>query len=166
MRCQESSAGKLEVLTTTLVRGISLEKGIGMRDEISDSEARAKTIAAGILAAQTSEEAQALTREYVKTRYRIKDEDLSLDSFNALGQISIARSTGVELEDISIAEMSSRCEGTSASMTKKILLMIELNRELGLGISPEEAADITTLSLLAKRVSRAVPALNGVRFSP
>lgn len=131
-----------------------------MRRKYSDAEAHARAVAARLSEATTSEEADRLTREYVKARYFLNDEDLSLESFNALGQMSIARLAGISPEEALRAETSSKCEGASPSMTKKILLMMGLNRDVGLGISPEEAAEITTISSLAEYVSEVIATRN------
>ena len=127
-----------------------------MEQKFSLAENEAARVLEQIGAVTTEREIKELVRAYVKTRYFLKDEDLALESFNALGYMSIARSTGMDISEATSGDLHARCDAASPSLTKKILLMISLNRELGLGISPEESADITTLSLLEERVARTI----------
>lgn len=127
-----------------------------MKRELANAEVQAEAIMNRLKAASTHEEIAFLVREYVKTRFFLEDEDLALETFNALGQMSIARTTGMDPTEVITADLSVRCDGASSSFTKKILLLIALNRELGLGISPEESVQITTLGNLIDRVSAVV----------
>ena len=47
--------------------------------------------------------------------------------------------------------MEAKCGGTSAVMTKQILLIVALNRDLGITVPPDEAADITKVSELVEK---------------
>lgn len=47
---------------------------------------------------------------------------------NYLGELSLARSFDMSVEEIRRTELDAKCENTSSSMTKKILLVIALNR--------------------------------------
>lgn len=131
-------------------------RGQSMEQKISHAENEAAKILAQISNATTKDEIKKLVRAYVKARYFLEEEDLALDSFNALGQMSIARATGMDIAEVMSGDLHARCDAASPALTKKILLMISLNRELGLGVSPEESADITTLSLLEERIAQTV----------
>lgn len=131
-----------------------------MRDALSCAEAEAAAILDQLAAASTYGEVDRLMRAYVKTRFFLEDEDLALETFNALGQMSIARTTGIDPIEVLTADLSVRCDGSSSSLTKKILLIIALNRALHLDISPEEAVSITTLSALIERAARVLLAAN------
>jgi len=123
-----------------------------MKREISAVEEQAGIVMDPLKFAATRGDVNLLVREYVKIRFSLEDEDLDLNYFNALGQMSIARTTGMDPADVLVADLSVRCDGASSSMTKKILLLIAMNRELHLGISPEESVEITTLDALIDRV--------------
>ena len=123
---------------------------------VQDAECAAQEVLTQISRAKTREEVKELTGEYVRVRYFLKPEDLALEHFNALGQMSIARSTGLDLTEVLAADLNVKCDAASSSLTKKILLMIALNRALQLELSPEESAEITTLSELADVISHVI----------
>lgn len=127
-----------------------------MRHKLSVAEEQAAAVMGQLKAASTRDEIVRFMREYVKIRFFLEDEDLALDTFNALGQMSIARMTGMDPAEVLTADLSVRCDGSSSAFTKKILLLIALNRELHLGISPEESVQVTRLSALIDRVVRIV----------
>lgn len=92
-------------------------------------------------------------KEYVRLRYLLEPEDmLETEHLNHLGEASIARSLGMSIEAVRKNELDSKCEGTSSSMTKKILLTIALNKALRIDIDAETTADITTITELCDAV--------------
>lgn len=110
-----------------------------MRNEIADAEAQAAALLDQLQTARAFPEIERLLRAYVQARFFLEEEDLALETFNALGHMSIARTTGMDPASV---------------LTKKILLIIALNRALNLEISPEEAVGITTLPALIERTAR------------
>ena len=58
----------------------------------------------------------------------------------------------MSIEAVRKNELDSKCEGTSSSMTKKILLTIALNKALEIDIDAETTADITTITELCDAV--------------
>ena len=129
---------------------MTITKGEGLKE----TEAEARELLRSLSKTSTEEEIAAYIRGYIKVRFRLEEEDLSHDSFNSLGKLSIARSTGADPAMIALSGLNVRCDAASESMTKKILLIMALNRELSLGITPEESASITTMSGLIERVVR------------
>lgn len=92
-------------------------------------------------------------REYVRLRYLLEPEDmLETEYLNHLGEASIARGLGVSIEQVRRNELDSKCEGTSSSMTKKILLVIAINKALGIDIDAETTANVTTITELCDAV--------------
>ena len=79
-----------------------------------------------------------------------------------MGELSIARMLGKDISEIKGIDLEAKCNGTSSVMTKKILLFMFMNKELGIAISAEDAANSYTLqdlSILAfeqlsKRISK------------
>ena len=88
---------------------------------------------------------------YVRTRYLLEPEDELVDSLNVLGEMNLSRALGVPVPDLGKVDMEAKCGGTSALMTKKILLIVALNRDLGIAVPPDEAADITKVSELVEK---------------
>lgn len=101
----------------------------------------------------SEEELVDILREYVRLRYLLKPGDICQeDNFNYLGELSLARSLGMSVDRVRKTELDSKCEGTSSSMTKKILLIIALGKALGISTDPESNAEITTISDLAREL--------------
>ena len=95
-----------------------------MEQKLTQAENESAEIIKHIGAATTQREIKNLVRAYVKTRYFLEEEDLALDAFNALGQMSTARTTGVDLAEIISGDLNTRCDAASPALTKKILLII------------------------------------------
>ena len=97
----------------------------------------------------------AALREYVRVRYLLGPHDLEeSDHLNYLGELSLARSFDMSVEEIRRTEVDAKCENTSSSMTKKILLVIALNQVLQIDISPEATAELTTIGELCQEAWR------------
>ncbi len=97
----------------------------------------------------------AALREYVRVRYLLGPHDLEeSDHLNYLGELSLARSFDMSVEEIRRTELDAKCENTSSSMTKKILLVIALNQVLQIDISPEATAELTTIGELCQEAWR------------
>lgn len=125
-----------------------------LEERYEAAERQAKKIALAMNSAPTPafEEFTERVHAYVRTRMLLEPEDELIDSLNVLGQMNLARALGVTLPELSQMDMEAKCGGTSAVMTKKILLIMALNKDLGVKVSPEEAAEITKLSELVTRL--------------
>lgn len=93
-----------------------------------------------------------LVQEIVLSKYYLTHNDTISDHFNALGEISIAKTLGKAVEDIRGIDLEAKCNGTSSVMTKKILLVIFIQRELSISIESELVPDLETISELASLV--------------
>lgn len=110
----------------------------------------------------TIEDVNATVEKVVRAKYFLEDCVLQSNYFNYLGELSIARMLGKDISEIKGIDLEAKCNGTSSVMTKKILLFMFMNKELGIAISAEDAADSYTLqdlSILAfeqlsKRISK------------
>lgn len=101
-------------------------------------------------------------KEYVRLRYLLEESDIQEDEhFGYLGEVSLARSLGMPVEMVRKTEMDSKCEGTSSSMTKKILLILSLGKALGIQTCPERNAEVTTVTELAEYVYELLQERNG-----
>lgn len=88
-------------------------------------------------------------KRIVLTKYLLEPEDATSDYFNALGEISIAKVLGTSVEEARGRDLEAKCNGTSSVMTKKILLMIFLQRELPIVIDDTTAVEMLTIAELA-----------------
>lgn len=102
----------------------------------------------------------------VRAKYFLEDCELQSNYFNYLGELSIARMLGKDISEIKGIDLEAKCNGTSSVMTKKILLFMFVNHELGIAISAEDAANsftlqdltILTFAQLSKRSLDIIPA--------
>ena len=110
----------------------------------------------------TIEDVNATVEKVVRAKYFLEDCVLQSNYFNYLGELSIARMLGKDISEIKGIDLEAKCNGTSSVMTKKILLFMFMNKEMGIAISAEDAANSYTLqdlSILAfeqlsKRISK------------
>lgn len=100
-----------------------------------------------------------ILREYIRIRYLLEPSDMISDSLNYLGEASLSRSLGMPIEEVRASELDAKCENTSSSMTKKILLVIALNSALGIDINAEATANIATVSELCEEVCHQLEAI-------
>lgn len=87
---------------------------------------------------------------YIRIRMLLEPDDELPNSLNLLGQMNLSRALGIPIPDLSKVDMEAKCGSTSAVMTKKILLIIALNRDFGIKIEADVAADITKLNELVE----------------
>lgn len=85
----------------------------------------------------------------VRAKYYLDEEVLDSNRFHYLGELSVARALGRNISEIQGIDLEAKCNGTSTVMTKKILLFMFINRQLGVSISAEQAADALSLDDLA-----------------
>ena len=131
----------------TSAKGPNIE--LKNRLETSANEANELLLKHDVVAMSKDELTQIL-REYVRLRYLLDESDMQEnDHFNYLGEVSLARGLGLSVDAVRKSELDSKCEGTSSTMTKKILLIIALSRTLEIETDPERNADITTIDKLA-----------------
>ncbi|BDE96931.1 hypothetical protein [Raoultibacter timonensis] len=135
--------------------------GPGRRDRALEhryetAEKEAKKIAKSLNSEPhpTFDEFETAIRSYIRIRMLLEPEDELPDSLNVLGQMNLSRALGVSIPELSSIDMEAKCGGTSAVMTKKILLIMALNRDLDIYLTPEEAAETTKLSMLVERLYR------------
>ena len=88
--------------------------------------------------------------QYVRIRMLLEPDDELPDSLNLLGQMNLSRALGIAIPDLSKVDMEAKCGSTSAVMTKKILLIIALNRDFRIKVEANAAADITKFSELVE----------------
>lgn len=94
-------------------------------------------------------------REYVRIRYLLEPQDLAeSEYFQQLGETSLARGLGMPVETVRKTEFDSKCENTSSTQAKKILLVIALGKRLSISFKPDTTADITTISELCDETYR------------
>lgn len=94
-----------------------------------------------------------VVHDYVLTRFLLDGQGVGTENISELSKLSLesalARFDAGDLTDLSLT-----CTGASSASTKKILLLLSLNRGLEITISPAEAVEIETISQLSRAVLR------------
>lgn len=93
-------------------------------------------------------------RQYVMHKFLLTEADLCTDNLFELAEISIANSTNIRRQDLAELDVSLNCTGESSVITKKVLLLLALQKGLAIQFSPDETADIETLPQLAAVIFR------------
>lgn len=94
-----------------------------------------------------------LIHRYVYLRFMLEEKEYGTDSLEKLAEISIENIAGWKKQGVVINENSGGCSAISSALTKKVLLLISLQKGLDIRFGKNETADITTVTELAKHVS-------------
>lgn len=86
---------------------------------------------------------------YVKRKYLLDDEDCASDVFSELIDTSIAKSQRIAKNLVTDTDTPAGCDGTSSAVTKKVLLLMAVQKELGIKFPPEKSPSIKTIRDLA-----------------
>ena len=89
-------------------------------------------------------------RDYVRCKLMLDPEEAVSDALADLSEISIAKVAGIPKGDVANQDLSMNCAGISSVETKKILLLIALQRALGLSVPPESAPAVKTIEDLSR----------------
>jgi hypothetical protein len=73
-----------------------------------------------------------------------------IDSIGELSALSIQQALQISGGDLASADISLNCSSTSSVVTKKVLLLMAIQRELGIRFDPAETAEIETVTQLAE----------------
>lgn len=132
-------------------RGVNVE----LRDRIQAAGKQADALMSKTCAGNPSfEELVAAVKEYTRIRYLLEPEDMEHDAMRHLGELSLARGLGMSVDQVRKTELDSKCENTSSEMTKKILLVIALNKAMGINITDTQTAEITSMNAIAEEAAR------------
>ena len=90
-----------------------------------------------------------LVEEYVHCKFFLAPEECSTDRIFDLAEASIEKLLRINDRSVKLAQGSNTCTNQSSTDIKKVLLSLSLQRALGVRLSPEESADIETVTQLA-----------------
>ena len=80
------------------------------------------------------------------------DETAGIYSLDELAERSVAKTIQMTGQDAFKADSKVSCEGTTSAMNKKVLLLMALQRELGIKFRLSKTADLTDTKKLASEV--------------
>ncbi len=90
-------------------------------------------------------------RQYILIRFCLDDEPCETDDLIELAELSLAKVLHIRREELCRLDLSS-CTRSSYVVTRKNLLFLVLEKELGIEILPEENASITDIGDLAELI--------------
>lgn len=90
--------------------------------------------------------------QYVLDKYMLTPEDCTTNDFNALTDLSLAKSMQVSSSLVREYDIARSCTGTSSAMAKRVLLFLSIQKALGIELPAVESAAITTLDHLTDLV--------------
>jgi hypothetical protein len=93
----------------------------------------------------------ARVRSYLLLRFLLEPETDG-DDILELADLSLARTSGPGRDGAASTDVSANCSGASSALSKKVLLLMALERDLGLDFSPEESVMIRTVRELAESI--------------
>ncbi|MCD8331399.1 MAG: hypothetical protein LUB63_02560 [Oscillospiraceae bacterium] len=94
---------------------------------------------------------------YVCSKFMLDPEDCHTDSLSELSAMSIARVSKIPKGELAEKDISMNCAGISSVETKKILLLITLQRALHLKLNPDLVPAILTIEDLTAVICDALP---------
>lgn len=90
--------------------------------------------------------------DFILCKYILIDDVTNIYDLTELAELSVAKTIQMTKVNAFKADSAHSCEGTTSAMNKKVLLLMALQRELGISFSPERTADLTDTQLLAREI--------------
>lgn len=91
-------------------------------------------------------------RTFILAKFHLLDVELPTADFDEIVELSISRSTGISKELVREFDIAKDCQGASTSMTKKVLLFITIQNQLGIELPGEKSAYLRTMQDLCDLV--------------
>lgn len=90
-------------------------------------------------------------KEYVRYRFMLADEDFWSDDLKELSEYSIRKLLRLQ-KDEPLHDIAMTCTGASSTSTRKILLLIAIQKKLDFKFAYTESPEIETISQLAHAI--------------
>lgn len=90
-------------------------------------------------------------REYVRCRFMLVDEDYWSDDLKQLSEYSIRKLVRLQADE-PLHDISMTCTGASSTSTRKVLLLIAIQKKLGFRFDYAESPEIETIPQLARAI--------------
>jgi acyl carrier protein len=92
----------------------------------------------------------ALFDSYICNRFYLSQEDVKNQrNIISLAKLSLVKAKSLNIGDIKFVD-GKDCSGATSSMTKKVLLLMDIEKNLNVVFSPEDSAEIDTIDDLLK----------------
>lgn len=89
---------------------------------------------------------------YILCKYSLYGSCEDIYDLNQLAELSVARTIRLSGEDAFRADSKASCEGTTSAMNKKILLLLAIQRLMGVKFPREITAELTDTHKIARAV--------------
>lgn len=90
-----------------------------------------------------------LVEEFVRCKFFLTPEECTTDNLLDLAEISVEKLLRVSDRSVRLAQGSTTCTNQSSTDIKKVLLSLTLQRALGVKFTPEESAELETVTQLS-----------------
>lgn len=92
-------------------------------------------------------------RNFVGHKFMLSQSDFRSENLIELAKMSLAKRLEIPFSKIGNVDIAD-CSGATSSMTKKVLLIMAIEKELGLNFSGEESSKIDTITDLCQQVAQ------------
>lgn len=89
---------------------------------------------------------------YIKCKFHLTDEDCTTDNYKQLSEISLSKSMRISPELVKEYDLARSCDGVSSVHAKMILLLMSVQRELGITLPPRDTAYAETVPEITRLV--------------
>lgn len=89
--------------------------------------------------------------EFVRCKYLLDESEMTTDDLAELSQISLNKMLN-QYHKETLKDISSVCTGSSSASTKKVLLVMAIQKGLGIKFEPEVFGKMASLDLLTEAV--------------
>ncbi len=91
-------------------------------------------------------------KQYIRYRYVLADEDYWSDNIDELSKYSIKKLIDLQ-KDEPLQDISMTCTGASSASTRKVLLLMSIQKKLGFKFDYDEVPYIETVPQLAQAIA-------------
>ena len=89
---------------------------------------------------------------YLCDKFMLTPQELVTDDFYEICQLSAEKASHLPKGLLDASELASKCGGATTAMNKKVLFLLAVNREYGIGIEAEESVKVDTFTELKQLV--------------
>ena len=89
---------------------------------------------------------------FILSKYILLDDVTDVYNLTELAELSVAKTIRMPKEESRQLDGAHSCEGTTSAMNKKVLLLMALQKGLGIKFLPDTTADLTDTRQIAQEV--------------
>ncbi len=89
---------------------------------------------------------------YILCKYLLYGEIKDITDLTELAELSVAKTVRMTKVNAFKADSSASCEGTTSAMNKKVLLLLDIQKEFNIKFRVDQTADLTDTKKIAQAV--------------